>query len=67
MIGDNATVIMLIANREDEQLREDMEVHIVKNRDGAKGKVSLRKVFDKSKIEEFPDDWVADDGDENEF
>lgn len=67
MIGDNATVIMLIANREDELLREDMEVHIVKNRDGAKGKVNLRKVFDKSKVEEFPDDWVADDGDENDL
>lgn len=67
MIGDNATVIMLIANRDDELLREDMEVHIVKNRDGAKGKVHLRKVFDKSKIEEFPDDWVADDGDENDI
>ena len=67
MIGDNATVIMLIANRQDEMLREDMEVHIVKNRDGAKGKVNLRKVFDKSRIEEFPDDWVADDGDENDI
>jgi replicative DNA helicase len=67
MIGDNATVIMLIANREDELLREDMEVHIVKNRDGAKGKVNLRKVFDKSRVEEFPDDWVADDGDENDI
>jgi len=67
MIGDNATIIMLIANREDEMLREDMEVHVVKNRDGARGKVSLRKVFDKSRIEEFPDDWVSDDGEENEI
>ena len=43
MIGDNATVVMLIAKREDELLREDMEIHVVKNRDGAKGKVNLLK------------------------
>jgi len=66
MIGDNAAIVFLIANREDEQLREDIEIHIVKNRDGAKGKVSLKKVFDKSKIEPFPDDWAGDFGDENE-
>ena len=29
MIGDNATIVMLIGNRQDEQLREDMEIHIV--------------------------------------
>ena len=66
MIGDNAAIVFLIANREDEQLREDIEIHIVKNRDGAKGKVSLKKVFDKSRIEPFPDDWAGDFGDENE-
>jgi replicative DNA helicase len=66
MIGDNAAIVFLIANREDEQLREDIEIHIVKNRDGAKGKVALKKVFDKSKIEPFPDDWAGDFGDENE-
>lgn len=66
MIGDNAAIVFLIANREDEQLREDMEIHIVKNRDGAKGKVLLKKAFDKSRIEVFPDDWADDFGDENE-
>tara|TARA_B100000700_G_scaffold328803_1_gene447890 strand:- start:1033 stop:2400 length:1368 start_codon:yes stop_codon:yes gene_type:complete len=66
MIGDNAAIVFLIANREDEQLREDIEIHIVKNRDGAKGKVSLKKAFDKSRIETFPDDWAGDFGDENE-
>jgi replicative DNA helicase len=66
MVGDNAAIVLLIANRDDELLREDMEIHIVKNRDGAKGKINLRKVFDKSKIEEFPDDWAGDTGDENE-
>ena len=67
MIGDNATVVMLIANREDELLREDMEIHIVKNRDGAKGKVNLRKIFSQSRIEDLPEGWEPDDGDENEL
>ena len=65
MIGDNAAIALIIANREDEQLREDMEIHIVKNRDGAKGKISLLKVFAKSRIESVPDDWAEDMGDEN--
>tara|TARA_B100000131_G_scaffold322298_1_gene375751 strand:+ start:805 stop:2172 length:1368 start_codon:yes stop_codon:yes gene_type:complete len=67
MIGDNSAIVLIIANREDEQLREDMEIHIVKNRDGAKGKVSLKKAFAKSRIETFPDDWVSDPGEENEI
>jgi replicative DNA helicase len=66
MIGDNAAIVLIIGNREDEDLREDMEIHIVKNRDGAKGKVSLKKVFDRSRIERFPDDWAEEIGDENE-
>ena len=67
MIGDNATVVMLIAKREDELLREDMEIHIVKNRDGAKGKINLLKRFDQSRIEALPDGWTQDSGDENDF
>lgn len=58
MIGDNATVVFLIGKREDEQLREDMEIHIVKNRDGAKGTIKLFKQFSQSRIEELPDDWT---------
>lgn len=67
MIGDNAAIAIMIGNREDEVLREDMELHIVKNRDGAKGTVILKKSFDKSRIESLPDNWVADNGDENEI
>lgn len=67
MIGDNATVVLLIGKREDEDLREDMEIYIVKNRDGPKGKVMLKKSFDKSKIEDLPEGWVSDEGDENEI
>jgi len=67
MIGDNATVVLLIGKREDEDLREDIEIYIVKNRDGPKGKVVLKKTFDKSKIEELPEGWIEDTGDENEI
>jgi replicative DNA helicase len=67
MIGDNAAIVMIIANREDEHLREDMEVHLVKNRDGAKGKVTLRKDFARSNIETLPDNWAEDFGEENEL
>ena len=28
MIGDNAAIVLIIGNREDEDLREDMEIHI---------------------------------------
>ncbi len=67
MIGDNSAIVLIIANREDEVLREDMEIHIVKNRDGAKGKFLLRKAFAKSRIETLPDNWIEDIGEENEF
>jgi replicative DNA helicase len=67
MIGDNAAIALIIGNREDEQLREDMEINIVKNRDGAKGTILLKKAFDKSRIESLPDNWTADNGDENEI
>jgi len=66
MIGDNANIVLLINNREDERLREDMEVHIVKNRDGALGSFKLQKQFEKSKISSFPDNWSAGNGSENE-
>jgi replicative DNA helicase len=67
MIGDNAAIAIMIGNREDELLREDMELHIVKNRDGAKGTVLLKKSFDKSRIESLPDNWTSDNGDENDI
>jgi replicative DNA helicase len=66
MIGDNAAIAIMIGNREDEILREDMELHLVKNRDGAKGKIILRKNFANSRIETLPDDWAEEEGEENE-
>lgn len=67
MIGDNAAIVMIIANREDEHLREDIEIHLVKNRDGAKGKIVLRKDFARSRIETLPDNWTENFGEENEL
>lgn len=67
MIGDNANIVFLIEDRDEEYLREDMIVHISKNRNGAKGKVTLLKDFEKAKIINPPDNWAGVAGDENEF
>lgn len=66
MIGDNANIVLLIENRQEEYLREDMACSLVKNRDGAKGKLTLLKNFEQSRIENMPENWAADMGDENE-
>ena len=47
--------------------RRIWRIHIVKNRNGPKGCFSLQKKFDIMSIEEFPDDWAGNIGDENEF
>lgn len=65
MIGDNAAIAFMIGKRKNEILREDMPIYIVKNRDGAKGTVYLKKTFDKSRIESLPNNWTSDDGGEN--
>lgn len=66
MIGDNSTIMLTIGNREEEYLREDMEVYISKNRDGKKGRIVLQKDFERSSIKDYPEDWTEDYGDENE-
>ena len=65
MIGDNANIVLMIEKRQDEELKDDMEIVVAKNRDGAKGKLRLMKEFDKMKISNAPDDWTSDDGSEN--
>jgi replicative DNA helicase len=65
LIGDNANIVLMIANRKDEYLREDFEATFVKNRDGKLGTIHLRKVFDQSRIEDWPEDWSGEPGDEN--
>lgn len=67
MIGDNSSIVLMIDNRENEMLKDDMLIHVTKNRQGAKGKFSLLKEFDKARIENLPDDWAADLGEENEY
>jgi replicative DNA helicase len=59
MIGDNANIILLIENRNEEHLREDMIIHVTKNRDGAKGKIVLLKDFERSRVTSAPDDWTG--------
>jgi replicative DNA helicase len=66
MIGDNANIVLLIEKRKDELLLEDMIIHVVKNRDGKKGKLSLLKDFPHSRILPLPDDWAAELGEEND-
>jgi replicative DNA helicase len=66
MIGDNANIILLIENRNEEHLREDMVIHVTKNRDGAKGKIVLLKEFQYSKISNLPENWSGQDGLEDE-
>lgn len=66
MVGDNANIILLIENRNEEHLREDMVIHITKNRDGAKGKITLLKDFEKSRVVDAPDDWSGGEGLEDE-
>jgi replicative DNA helicase len=67
MIGDNANIVLLIEQRDDEHLLDDMVIHIVKNRDGAKGEVKLYKEFEKSKVISIPDNWTGGLGEENSF
>lgn len=67
MIGDNANIVLLIEQRDDEHLLDDMVLHIVKNRDGAKGEVKLYKEFEKSKVISIPDNWTGGMGEENSF
>ncbi len=67
MIGDNANIVLLIEQRDDEHLLDDMVIHIVKNRDGAKGEIKLYKEFEKSKVTSIPDNWTGGMGEENSF
>ena len=53
--------------RDDEILRDDMVIHIVKNRDGARGEVRLCKEFERSRVISVPDNWVTDIGEENDI
>lgn len=65
MLAQNSNIILVINDRKDEQILSNMELIIAKNRDGAKGKITLLKEFENARISSMPDDWVGDYGEEN--
>lgn len=67
MVGDNSNVVLMIESRDEETKLDDMVIHIVKNRDGAKGTVRLLKEFEKSKVSNIPDNWTVELGGENKL
>jgi len=66
MIPNNANIIIQIAKRNDEELRTDMLVHIIKMRDGEKRPFTLSKDFGRMRIIDLADDTYSD-GDGNDF
>lgn len=65
-ITHNANIILQIASREDERLRTDMEIHIVKIRDAEPGSFILSKNFSRMKVWDLSEENF-DDEDEDEF
>lgn len=60
MVPDNANIIIQIANRPDEEIRDDMLVYITKMRDGEKGHFTLLKDFGRMKVMDIVDDDSLD-------
>lgn len=50
MIGQNANNVFMIATRDEEELKDDMELYITKFRDGQKGKLVFTKRFNKMRV-----------------
>lgn len=65
MIGDNCNIMLMIEKRDDEKIREDAIIHVVKNRDGELGEIRLLKDFAKSKFINYPDNWSLGVDEEN--
>jgi len=65
-ITHNANIILQIASRDDEDIRTDMEVFIIKMRDGEKGAFVLTKDFAKMKILDLSEEGFIDDEDGDE-
>lgn len=64
MIAQNCNIMLLIESREDEALKSDAIIHVVKNRDGARGPVRLYKNFEKSKFTSITDNWINSNNDD---
>jgi replicative DNA helicase len=59
MITNNANIIVQIACRDDEYIRTDMPIYIVKMRDGEKGSFTLSKDFGRMKVVDMVDESFA--------
>jgi len=61
MIPNNANIILQIGCREDEDLRTDIPMYIIKMRDGEKGMFTLSKDFGRMKVIDIIDDSFVDE------
>jgi len=59
MLTNNANIIIQIGCRDDEYIRTDMPVYIIKMRDGEKGSFTLSKDFAKMKVVDMVDESFA--------
>jgi len=59
MITNNANIIVQIACRDDEYIRTDMPIYIIKMRDGEKGSFTLSKDFGRMKVVDMVDESFA--------
>jgi replicative DNA helicase len=50
MIGQNANIVMIIETRDDEELEDEMIVHITKMRDGERKRLVFTKLFHRMRI-----------------
>lgn len=65
MIPNNANVVLQIANRPDEYIRTDMQIYVIKIRDGEKGDpFTLSKEFNKMKVRDILDETYDSSDDE---
>lgn len=60
-ITSHANIILILANRDDEDLRDDLLVFCAKMRDGEKRQFSLTKDFGRMKLIDIVDDTFIDD------
>lgn len=65
MLVQNANIFLAIKSRQNERLRQDMEVHIVKLRDGEQGAFVLNKRLDMFRLIDVADDWQPVDYNED--
>ena len=66
-ITHHFNIIMQISNRQEEELKPDMEIYITKFRDSEKGKFNLLKDFSKMKVKNIEDQSysIMDDDEED--